>query len=786
MILVLLLILVSVPVCAGENDGTICVRFDGGECQVTSSCGTEYSLVGNSLKLISVGVDAPCVEFDISDLSIDCSVIKSVVIVYKIPTYVDGDRLQQMVEFTTSQSTGKTGKTTLKKNGTYAAALYDCSNYTTWAGTLSTLKLDWLTKGSDGATMYIDCIILGTDRNAVTTAGNAAAAAANGRRVENIWNDYRKNHIRENNNTYITSDGTEYFRYERTALTARSLAERLGNAVSTATGYDVGCDIYSGYNTFAANGQGYVKYILSYGDDAFIVYLKSVIVDDSTYHDDFDGLDPDYIPENHVTDEFVSDGVSLSDVTAMPASSSGLAVHSNHECRVVDTPYGTFAVIPMSENGSFGQIDGASATVFKVENGTCTALWSFTFSNHTTKPNIFYAPDGMVYVCCADAEDLSGSLYVGYFDPTRPFTGATETRKSIKYNGGTAPGGYGYGQPILDTVNGVIVFMYCGGATEGHFAWFVYNYITHTYETTTVHATLSSTYRHCYLYGFSDGNGGLYVVGGRDVLLSTLGITLPDVSYAWDEVNLFHFPDIYSPQYNIITVNSADYSRKDTMMPTTSNNGHGDTYLDTAGYLHVLTSTRMHGADRHHNTLYWEYWYTVYDATAPGANPKPVYNEPILFNSDGEYSCRMIESSRGDLCIVAMKQSSGTVEIYSVNRETHEKTLILNKTLGGSLRCDGSIIVANNRNGSVIDNEITVMMPASDGGTAYKMFSVQFADVLRGDIDGDGKINAKDTNLLIQIVIGNLEKVPAADIDGDGKINAKDTNLLVQIVIGNL
>ncbi len=47
-----------------------------------------------------------------------------------------------------------------------------------------------------------------------------------------------------------------------------------------------------------------------------------------------------------------------------------------------------------------------------------------------------------------------------------------------------------------------------------------------------------------------------------------------------------------------------------------------------------------------------------------------------------------------------------------------------------------------------------------------------------GDIDGDGKINAKDINLLKQIVLGTLDKVPAADIDGDGKVTVSDVALL--------
>ena len=52
-----------------------------------------------------------------------------------------------------------------------------------------------------------------------------------------------------------------------------------------------------------------------------------------------------------------------------------------------------------------------------------------------------------------------------------------------------------------------------------------------------------------------------------------------------------------------------------------------------------------------------------------------------------------------------------------------------------------------------------------------------------GDIDGDGKINAKDINLLKQIVLGTYDKVPAADIDGDGKVSVTDVAKLKVMVL---
>ena len=57
-------------------------------------------------------------------------------------------------------------------------------------------------------------------------------------------------------------------------------------------------------------------------------------------------------------------------------------------------------------------------------------------------------------------------------------------------------------------------------------------------------------------------------------------------------------------------------------------------------------------------------------------------------------------------------------------------------------------------------------------------------DFTVGDIDGDGKINAKDINLEKQIVLGTVDKVPAADIDGDGKVTVTDVASLKLLVLG--
>lgn len=66
--------------------------------------------------------------------------------------------------------------------------------------------------------------------------------------------------------------------------------------------------------------------------------------------------------------------------------------------------------------------------------------------------------------------------------------------------------------------------------------------------------------------------------------------------------------------------------------------------------------------------------------------------------------------------------------------------------------------------------------------------SIKAADELPGDIDGDGKVNSKDANLMKQAVVGriSLDKTAfsAADLNGDTKLNAQDCVLLKAIILG--
>lgn len=752
----------NLPLAAADKYGNTVIRFDSTakvDKYVTASadCTAAYNEAENALSVSAsndkAGVNDLGALIDLSAEKLLCDNFDTVSVVYKLPT--SARRRSYMSDIHYASGTGTvaearhTSEIELTKEDEYNCCTFSLDGLSGWGGVLRALRIDCASRAYSGDTVYIDSIILSSGENGEFSCG-AATVRRRGEgslHVSRTWMEYWTFHKNENDYEYVSGSGDSIkmsFRYRSAdALSSASLAARFERAIKSATGYDVKCSIYRGVGALKSVWDSnvpsaYIYYNLTFGSSTYIVWVKTDIIKDASFVDplDSDGTDPD--PAYNVSESWSAEGVSVSDAHPLETSYSSLASHSNHETRLVETPYGTFAVIPMNDNDtSWGQI-GVDFTVFKIESdGTYRAVGTYQCANHSSKPNIFYAADGLVYIMVGDAIENGLSAFTAYFDPSKPNSDGTyditASRTSLTFPNGSAPGGYGYTQPILDDTNGVFVLLCCGGTREGYFCRFIYDYKTHTWNTYGMETKLSETYRHCYLYGFSDGAGGLYVVGGRDVLLSTLGLsgTVTGANYAWDEVNLFHFPSLYRTDYTMQTVSVADYTQKyASLFPTTSNNARGDTYLSSDGYLHVLTSTRMH-RNFHHDTAYWEYWYSVYDVRKPGAAPKLLYHMPIDFaGEDVCYSARMFESG-GGLYIVAMREGENRCEIWKNTPGTYDFELCANRIFDG-VQGSGlttALIVANSRNGSVNDGTVSVMYPTDYGsGKIYMYFTVKIGD----------------------------------------------------------
>ena len=56
---------------------------------------------------------------------------------------------------------------------------------------------------------------------------------------------------------------------------------------------------------------------------------------------------------------------------------------------------------------------------------------------------------------------------------------------------------------------------------------------------------------------------------------------------------------------------------------------------------------------------------------------------------------------------------------------------------------------------------------------------------VKGDVNGDGKINVSDVTALVNMILGVIPKNEAvADINGDGKVNVSDVTALINIILG--
>ena len=75
--------------------------------------------------------------------------------------------------------------------------------------------------------------------------------------------------------------------------------------------------------------------------------------------------------------------------------------------------------------------------------------------------------------------------------------------------------------------------------------------------------------------------------------------------------------------------------------------------------------------------------------------------------------------------------------------------------------------------------------------TSQAQVTVEGEDtVILGDLNGDSEINAKDANLIKQIIAGESpvdgEALTFADLNSDGEVNAKDANLMKQLIAGEI
>ena len=57
------------------------------------------------------------------------------------------------------------------------------------------------------------------------------------------------------------------------------------------------------------------------------------------------------------------------------------------------------------------------------------------------------------------------------------------------------------------------------------------------------------------------------------------------------------------------------------------------------------------------------------------------------------------------------------------------------------------------------------------------------ADYLKGDVNGDGKVDVSDVNIVINMILNKVPMSSSADVDASGIVDVDDVNTLINIIL---
>lgn len=384
---------------------------------------------------------------------------------------------------------------------------------------------------------------------------------------------------------------------------------------------------------------------------------------------------------------------------AMAGDNSG---HGGNQARIVRTSHGTYAAyISIGDNKDF-----YSFSFVRIEDQKAVLIYQDTFRSGSSSIHIM-----------ADAnEDLwlyaGASQWVGHEEVVVSLWHYDQkTQKVTPYKSlQQLPLGssYGYSTPVMDVSRQKIYALFCGGDEKGYLIWLTFDLKTRTFS--PIRGT-EIQYRHCYLYGFPSRNGGIRLVGERDITNEAAGIADAlktyknrkiDANYVWDELRLFIFPDMDSNLISqALTVQNAVYDFENGLYPTVKNSTGGDAFEDRDGNLHVLYTADDNGIKGRffHHAIF-------------NAQNQCVFNQQVSFSKKyDEYEMRMYQSKNGTFYIAAVPVTSGVpaqVEIWkSTDKDGHNYEMVHGRafsTPAMSYSTPYSLILSSTRNGSVVDD----------------------------------------------------------------------------------
>jgi hypothetical protein len=138
--------------------------------------------------------------------------------------------------------------------------------------------------------------------------------------------------------------------------------------------------------------------------------------------------------------------------------------------------------------------------------------------------------------------------------------------------------------------------------------------------------------------------------------------------------------------------------------------------------------------------------------------------------------------------------SGGTAENYNFTLSSSEDGTILGFTLTGTNIPAGSgdLLIATFENNNIDQTfdlclSDPVFSDTNANGVSVTLgdcVEMDFSSSILGDINDDGVINVLDVVVLVNIVLGIEDEIPAGDLNSDGVINVLDVVILVNMILG--
>ncbi len=132
----------------------------------------------------------------------------------------------------------------------------------------------------------------------------------------------------------------------------------------------------------------------------------------------------------------------------------------------------------------------------------------------------------------------------------------------------------------------------------------------------------------------------------------------------------------------------------------------------------------------------------------------------LSYSEDGGSTWTTAKSSTGETAITITKKTEAVPTwMISTNKNTATRYRIQQ--------------TAGNKTSAIYIDDVTIY------------YNEKGSDLLKGDVDRNGKVNVSDVTTLVNMILGVIPTdQEVADVNGDGKVNVSDVTALINIILG--